>query len=328
MKAAADQAGAQAPVPGSVAPPMNPKLGLHVDGDYLAYYCSGNDDTDPARARQNVLDKLYTSRLMSGAGHVVMHLTMGGSHKGHRYQAATVKPYQGQRSSGRHPKNWEFLREYLETYDGPDFKVKLWRDREADDGIAFAAENAARLYGTPYIVICTRDKDMRMLPGLHLDWMTYQLTEVPPGAYSITRSPDGLQYGLKWFWLQMLQGDTADNIPGLPKLDGKQCGEARAKSALAGTSSVIEAFDIVAAGYHDHYGSEWADRFVEQASLLWLRRDRQADITNFLGWLPGLGHPRISTVVEASIRLQERIKESNATLDAIHRNAIQAADAG
>lgn len=328
MTRVADQAGAEAPVPGVVAPPINPKLTLHVDGDYLAYYCSGNDETDAARARQNVLDKLESGRVMSGSGKVVVHLTMSGSHKGHRYQAATVKPYQAQRSSSRRPKNWEFLREYLETYDGDAFTIKLWRDREADDGIAFAAENALALYGTPLVVIYTRDKDMRMLPGLHLDWMTYQLTEVPPGAYAIHRSPDGLLYGLKWFWQQMLQGDTADNIPGLPKLDGKLCGEVRARSALAGTESVLDAFDVVSQGYIQHYGEEWADRLVEQAALLWLRRDREASVTNYLGFLPGLGHPNVAEVAQASIRLNERIKESNATLDTIYRNAFSSEDAG
>lgn len=274
-----------------------------------------------ARARQNVLDKLESGRVMSGSGKVVVHLTMSGSHKGHRYQAATVKPYQAQRSSSRRPKNWEFLREYLETYEGDAFTVKLWRDREADDGIAFAAENAMVLYGTPLVVIYTRDKDMRMLPGLHLDWMTYQLTEVPPGAYAIQRSPDGLLYGLKWFWQQMLQGDTADNIPGLPKLDGKTVGEARARAALAGTESVLDAFHVVKQGYAQHYGKGWEDHLVEQACLLWLRRDVRANPTNFLAYFPGMNTLGMKGVVEAAIRLNERIKESNAALDAIHRNA-------
>jgi len=316
------------PMPGTVLPPLNPKLTLHVDGDYAAYFCSGNDETEPGLARQLLLNKLEAGRAIVGAGKIVVHLTVSGSHKGYRYQVATVKPYQGQRNSGRRPKNWEFLRTYMETYTGDAFKVKLWKDREADDGLAFVAANTAELYGQPVAAIYTADKDMRMLPGLHVDWNNYLVTEVPPGAYEVKRSPDGLVYGLKWFWLQMLQGDTADNIPGLPRLGGQLCGPKRAEQALAGTESVVEAFDIVAAGYAQHYGEEWQDRFVEQAALLWLRRDKNASVRDFLGYLPAMNHPGMTRVIEAAARLEARVLEAYAEIESIRRAAVQAANAG
>lgn len=328
LKEQIKQVAQDAPMPGVILPPTNKDLTIHVDGDYLAYFCSGNDDTEPGIARMNVLRKLEAGRAIVGASKIVVHLTMSGSHKGYRYHVATVKPYQAQRSGSRRPKNWEFLRAFLETYQGDVFTVKLWKDREADDGIAFVAHNSVLLYKQPLAAIYTADKDMRMLPGLHVDWNTYQVVEVPKGVYDIKRSPDGLQYGLKWFWLQMLQGDAADHIPGLPLYMGKKVGEVTAGKALAAADSHIEAFNVVSRMYAENYGEEWQDRFVEQAALLWLRTDHGASVRDFANYLPGLGHPGVSRVLAAFNRLESRVLEAHAEIESIRSAALQVADAG
>ncbi|WP_230944982.1 phosphodiesterase [Burkholderia vietnamiensis] len=288
--------------PGSF-PAVTPGLVLHLDGDYMAYYCAGNDDCEPGRARRNALDRIEQTRRLTGSESVVVHLSHAACTKAHRYVIATVKAYQGQRT-GRKPKNWAYLRDVLEHYEGPIFKPKLWMTREADDGIAYCA-NQAR------VAISTRDKDMRMLPGLHINWMTYELTEVKPGEFSVIGS-DGLQYGRKWFYLQLLQGDTADNIPGLPKLFGKQCGEATAGTYLRTAQDGESAYDFVQTAYADFYGSGWADALVEQAALLWLRTDAQASIANVAEGFPDCPH-----IKRALERLEARVTQE---LNAISQN--------
>jgi DNA polymerase-1 len=147
-----------------------------------------------------------------------------------------------------------------------------------------------------------------MLPGVHINWMDFTVTEVPPGAYDVM-GVDGLQYGSKWFFLQLLQGDTADNIPGLPKLFGQQCGEARAVKYLAGTTDAAQAQDRVEAAYQDHYGSAWVDALIEQAALLWLRTDAQATIRNVAEAFP---EPKRELLAGID-RLESRVtKELNA----------------
>ena len=84
----------------------------------------------------------------------------------------------------------------------------------------------------------------------------------------------------------MLQGDTADNIPGLPKWYGKLCGAITAAKLLDGITSNDDAFGLVYAGYEAEYGDEADDRFIEQALLLWMRDDLQADIGNVQQVLP------------------------------------------
>lgn len=316
VKAAADAA----PMPGTLIPARTPGLALHIDGDYLAYFASGSDECEAGQARWNAVNRIETLRSMCGADRVYLHLTASGSHKGNRYLVATVKPYQEQRSASRRPKNWEFLRGYLEDYQGDAFKVIKWHNREADDGIAYAACKAVA--AGKYAVIGTADKDMRMLPGLHINWKTFQLTKVEPEDYRVVGADD-LEYGTYWFWKQMLMGDTADHIPGLERYveNGKEkkMGEVTAGKALAGTSNDGEAFHVIKTFYKSYYSKDWADRVAEQASLLWLRRDRSAGLLNFYSVMKS-GDPEL---IEACKRLRTRVEEERATLDRIAGSSSQ-----
>lgn len=283
------------PIPHAKAPQPTEGLVLHVDGDFAAYNCAGNDDTCPGQARLNVLDKVAGLKLVTGATKVIMHLTDPASHKGHRYIAAQAKPYQGQRKGGRKPVNWQHLRDYMTAYDGDVFTPKVWLTREADDGIAYVAHNAA-LHGKLH-AIATADKDMRMLPGRHVVWTTREIIDVPLGTFEMV-GPDEKVYGHKWFWLQMIQGDTADNIPGIPRM-----GEVAARTLLTGITNNQGAYERVAGAYHNVYPDSWAEKLVEQASLLWLRTDRHADIRDFLTVMPTAD----DAVRSAAAALKERV---------------------
>lgn len=283
---------------------------LLVDGDYLAYYAAGNDETDPGRARQNALEKIEAFRVLSGAERVVVHLTASESNKGWRFIAATVKPYQGQRDGGRKPKNWRSLRDWMETYTGDAFKTKTWTDREADDGMAYHAI----VLGPELAVVATADKDMRMFSGWHIDWKTYDLTFVPAYVFEVAGT-NGKLYGHKWFWQQMLQGDTADNIPGLPKYikpNGKlgPLGEKTAEKLLADTTCNAEAAKVVADLYAGFYEDEWEDRFFEQAVLLWMRTDKGAKCGDFMQVLAGSVVEDMGAAASAlGSRIREHIEE-------------------
>lgn len=268
-----------------------PGLVLHVDGDYLAYYASGNDETEPGMARINALGYIEAFRACVGADKIVVHNTAKGCHKGERYLAATVKPYQGQRDTGRKPKNHGYLQNFLMDYTGDVFQPKTWATREADDGIGACALFAVGRK-PDYIAIATADKDLRMLPGAHINWRNRTVTRVPPGAYEVIGT-DGKLYGLKWFWMQMLMGDAADNCPGLEQyrtvgkggFQWKRCGEKTAASLLddcpTNDDACRQVIDLYRYGYEEQ-GEDFAmDRFVEQAALLWMRTDRDAHLLDF-----------------------------------------------
>ena len=272
---------ADSPMGGVSVPVVRSRI-LLVDGDGLAYYCAGKDDSDAGLARAALRDKVSSAARIVGAERIIVLLTASGSHKGHRYAIARVKPYQGQRANSRRPTNWRALRDYMESPEFP-FEVESTQLAEADDLFGMYA------YRQPdSVVIYTQDKDMRMLPGMHLDWVNHRAYTVPHYLYIDDNSnslevfaTDSIfnekQYGPKWFWLQMLHGDAADNIPGLPKyLDSsgklKPVGEVTAGKLLSASHGFGEYSECVAHYYRGYYGDRWLVEMMEQACLLWMRR--------------------------------------------------------
>lgn len=324
------QAAAEAPTAQANLPKV-PGLTVHIDGDYLAYYASGNDDCEPGSARMNAMSLVEKFMGLAGATSAVVHNTASGCHKGERYLAATVKPYQGQRDGNRKPKNYPYMRELLLNYTGDLFRTKTWTTREADDGFGacayFASGNPAQ---AGYAALATADKDMRMLPGLHVDWTKLCLTTVKPGEYEVI-GPNEKIYGLKWFWLQMLMGDSADNCPGLEKYkvenaDGsfknfKPVGEKTALKLLEGIDNGDDAYRRVRSLYRGgYYGQapEFADdRFCEQAALMWMRTGPKANLTDFAEHTGpgGFSHLFDDAMRAAVSRLDLRVRAARAELD-------------
>lgn len=272
---------------------------LFVDADMLCYQCGGNDDTDVATSRRILKNKIDLFMEASGAERLVLGLTGDGSTKGDRAVIAYTKPYQGQRK-GQRPKNWQYLRDYIgQGLAGP---VKTVFDREADDLAGFMSQ----VYGGNS-VLCSRDKDFRMLPGLHLNWDTYDLVEVKPDVFGVEHG--GKMYGHKWWAVQMLWGDSADNIPGLPKHPDfmRGVGEVAAHKLLAFAVDMQSAVDALANAYKAWWGAEWADRFAEQAALLWIRRTSKAPINEWLEYMPGGWYT--AELTEAAARQEARVNQ-------------------
>jgi hypothetical protein len=247
---------------------------LLVDADGLCYFCAGAADCSPAQALANVQDKLTAVEAVAGL-RATLVATHEDSPKGGRYFMATVKPYQGQRYGGTKPKNWEFLRKRMMA-TGFGRKLIVEDYAEADDRcMSMAGPRTALHY---------QDKDFQMMPGWHITWKDYALVNVEPGTWELIAGTGprytgnktfiGKVYGEKWFWLQMLMGDGADNIPGLEKYGNKDCGPATAEKILAGTTSRAEAAHLVAKAYLEHYGKEeFVERLLEQGRLLWMRKE-------------------------------------------------------
>lgn len=188
---------------------------LHVDGDFLAYHCSYEKPDEPKtpeeifHGTEVILDKLKKA---AGAQHTMIHLTPKESNKGGRFDTALVDPYQGNRKDDPKPRFLHLTRDMMEKRLG----ATQHRDCEADDGMSSAQWGAVQSGDTNLSVIATKDKDLRMVPGLHLDWTSGEINEAV-GFGKLSWQKDKLRgYGTIFFWLQMLMGDTVDNIGGLP----------------------------------------------------------------------------------------------------------------
>ncbi|MDB4302198.1 hypothetical protein N9924_01385, partial [bacterium] len=124
-------------------------------------------------------------------------------------------------------------------------------------------------------IICSRDKDLRITPGMHFGWPCGRQPQFGPkrvtdlGEIDITARKDKIRGdGLAFFYSQCLTGDTVDNIPGLPR-----CGPVKAYAALEDCGSEAEMFGAVANLYELHYGDGWHGEMNEQCQLLWMVRE-------------------------------------------------------
>lgn len=242
---------------------------LLIDGDILAYSAAGSDDTPTGIARRSLFNKVKTLQEITKAAIVVVHLTSSASHKGYRYLAAYTQAYQGNRNTSKRPKNWKPLRDLMESYNGDNFKVKLWHDREADDGLAYHVAKLQATRRQENIYLCTRDKDLRMVTGCtHINWDDYTEVFVPRDSWWVDNPYDEEKpFGHKWFWLQMLTGDPVDNIKGVHGIGLKG-----ALKRLASTNNAEDAAQVVYKEYCKAYGTPDAyGAMYEHSLLLWLR---------------------------------------------------------
>jgi hypothetical protein len=215
-----------------------------------------------------------------------------------RYDIATVKPYKGNRKNLEKPIHFENVKWFLISR----YNAIIVDGMEADDALAIhqtAEVSEEKIVGLGIqtvhpTVICTRDKDLRQVPGWHYGWEVglqpeYPLTFVDElgelnATYkeSISKST-GLPTksfkklsgtGYLFFCSQILTGDSTDNIPGL-----KGCGPKKAYDLLSDAKDEGEAFRAVFNAYREVYDDEMESRrsLLEQARLVWMVREVNED---------------------------------------------------
>ena len=214
-----------------------------IDGDIIAYRAGfSSNDLTVAEALSKT-DDLVTMALEDSnyftGGHHQVYITGKGNF---RFDIAKTARYKGNRKDSAKPVHLPAIRDHMcNRYD-----AIISSEEEADDLIAIEATN----YGKNALV-ASIDKDMLQIPCFH-----YNLSK---RRFSVV----GESQGLKFFYTQILTGDTADNIIGLYK-----CGPVKAKKLLLDCHSEIELWDACVSAYD---GNE--DRVIENARLLWLRRE-------------------------------------------------------
>ena len=305
---------------------------LQDDTDFICYQCANLDQT-VEYAFKRVLENLDYARRVSGAESVNMHLTMG--MKGGRFEMATVQPYQDKRNAKKNPElayRVTELRNMLANHKSSKFVPIVNIIQEADDSLRQMQYARIQTHGVESSVIRSGDKDLWFSEGLHVDnqgrfytvdgygWTEYrEVGNVKPKL---------IGQGTSWFWHQLIMGDGADNIPGLPKLSGRllnryvptktynakrkagACGEAKAVAMLDGVTTDAEAATRIMEAYQDTYGLiEGAVMLVEQAFLLWIRRtSKLCEVITFLREC-GLN---VSFTTSQALRLQDfgnKVKE-------------------
>lgn len=215
-----------------------------IDGDIFAYRAAFScEDQDVEDALDKVDDliqwSIYSCILEYDVEDYQVFLTGKGNF---RYDIAVTHEYKGNRKDVEKPQHLEAIRKHM---------VKNWeaivsKGEEADDLIGIAATE-----GGKESIIVSIDKDMLQIPCRHYNPNKKEFTVVDEFD------------GLKFFYTQILTGDRADNIKGIYGV-----GPAKAKKMLADCKTEADLYEEC---LHQYGGEE--DRVIENARLLWLRRE-------------------------------------------------------
>jgi hypothetical protein len=187
---------------------------LNADADIYAYNCAGNDDTTHEEVVFNIKSMVAGRMQAGGATQYILQFTGDGSDKGKRHEVACLKKYQIGREDKPKPKNLAFVRQYIKT----NMQSCGHWDQEADDGLAQFQQKFIDAGEIHLCVLDSSDKDLRMVAGLHLDPDTDKIIEVKGfgSCWYDSGKSKTTGWGTSFFWHQLLMGDGADDIPGLP----------------------------------------------------------------------------------------------------------------
>lgn len=126
--------------------------------------------------------------------------------------------YKANRRTQRKPAGYSALKDWLEQ----QYTVVRLENVEADDVCGIVYEQGD--------IIASRDKDLRTIPGLHLQ--NGQINQVGEWEANVT------------FFMQVLMGDATDGYPGL-----KGVGPKTAAKLLAGAATELEMWQAVSTAY-------------------------------------------------------------------------------
>lgn len=254
---------------------------LIMDGDGDAYRAAATVKTVPTGVRRfqsAVLEAIFLADCSTGE----VYLTHEESFKTGRFGIKAVKPYQGQRNGSAKPPLLAAVREgAYEADQHPEFTVHMEKIFEADDAMMMRAyvekENG---------VIRSDDKDLRMTPYAYYDIKTGKVLPPDPfGRLWIETTPSGKEklvgHSLKFFWAQMMMGDTADNVKGLLKYKGKDCGLKGAYEALDPLTEIGQVCNHVIDAYR-----EIDQNPLPEGWLLWMLRSPDDNVWRYFNELP------------------------------------------
>ena len=242
---------------------------LIMDGDGPAYRAAATSarlDTAIRKYQTAMLTEMFLTQ----SQYLTVHLTSSDCRKNNRDRVLAHQPYQGNRSGKAKPSLLEPLRQAMAQPCNwlPDWDVRFHRDIEADDGMLIQAHQLK-----DDGVVWSDDKDLCLTPYLYWDQelgIIERLTN--PVGYLVKKyTPAGALKiwgrGVKFFWCQMLMGDTADHVKGITRLNGKLCGKDGAYQALANLNDESSLSNYVVSAYR-----EIGQNVLAEAWLLWLLR--------------------------------------------------------
>lgn len=202
-----------------------------IDGDLIAFRCSAAAENDSFEIARYYMEQLLDNILLSTKADE-MFLALTGDNN-FRYQV--YPEYKANRTGQPRPQFLEECKEYLHL----QYNAVYADGCEADDLLGI--EQTKDIKNT---IICSLDKDLRQIPGYHYSW------EISGGTADKrwTKREEFANVshfdGMKFFYYQLLIGDTTDNIKGVQGI-----GKVKANRILDGLTTEQEMFEAVRDAY-------------------------------------------------------------------------------
>lgn len=207
-----------------------------IDGDLVAYRCAAtvteDMDEDIAYYRMDVL----IQQIIEATDATQYRVFLTGKNN---FRKKINPDYKANRKDTVPPIYLQQCRKYLMD----NHSAVMSEGCEADDLLGISQNKDT--------ILCSLDKDLRMIPGRHYNWTKVELDTV------------NQQDALRHFYKQMLIGDKSDNIFGVDKI-----GPVKANKLIEHLDDEQEMFDVVYSKYNED-----AKRFVMNANCLWIWRN-------------------------------------------------------
>lgn len=268
-----------------------------IDADCVAYYGAAGCDEMPLASAHRRID-LRIDQILDDCKSNQYECYLTGS-TNFRNSIATLARYKGNRynEDGKRVKtqpSWlQECRRYLESSYG----ARMSSNCEADDDLSIRCAELQR--AGKRVIISSLDKDLRINPCKHHNQMNGEMTETIGDGEVHMQKNSCKGHGLMFFYAQMLMGDKADCIPGLPKVTqymkdtfGIQrlggCGDKSAYTIISQAKDAEEAerfvLECYASYWSEHSYTDWREtaqyvggystyrkQFIEQGRLLWMQ---------------------------------------------------------
>lgn len=208
-----------------------------IDADLVAFRCAATvQEYEPVDVAIYRVDVLMRQILEATESEQYKSFLTGRGN----FRKVINTEYKANRKDKEPPCYLQDCREYL---------IKEW-NAVVSEGVE--ADDLLGIEQTDETVVCSLDKDLLMIPGVHFNWTKLEYTHV-----------DQLD-GLRTFYKQMLIGDRSDNIFGVDKI-----GPVKAAKLIDHLEDEQDMYDIVLGLYNDEYS-----RFIMNAQCLWIMQNK------------------------------------------------------
>lgn len=210
-----------------------------LDGDIIAFRCAVSCEDEDIGILEYRIHKMIDKIVEEVAADTYLLYISGGEN----FRKKIDPEYKANRKNKIQPKWRQDAVEYISAMSGCVTTDGI----EADDAMGIE-----QCTNPEKSVICSIDKDMLMIPGEHYNWVKEK--------HSLVSESEGLRF----FYRQLLIGDSADNVKGINGI-----GPVKASRFIDDSMYYEqEMFDIVRDLYNDDI------RFFKNCNLLWIHQEQ------------------------------------------------------